>query len=125
MDTPLLNTSGFVRFARPVPKTTIHLTRGELALYLSGFNQRKIIDIYESKVTNSTDRISHDDVMKLNFFEAFQTTNELQQRALKEIHGKTHITLPEFIRFSSFCIHPKFREDLFKKNYSRTLWYFI
>jgi len=115
MDTPLLNQNGFVTFARAVPKIVIHLTRGELALFLSGFNQRKITDIFENIDTNSTGRISQDDVTKLNFFEAFQTTNELKQRALKEIHGKTHIALPEFIRFASYCIHPKFREDLFKK----------
>jgi len=114
MDTPLLNQNGFMTFARAVPKIVIHLTRGELALFLSGFNQRKITDIFENIDTNSTGRISQDDVTKLNFFDAFQTTNELKQRALREIQGKTHITLPEFIRFASYCIHPKFREDLFK-----------
>jgi len=115
MDTPLLNTNNFVAFARPVPKITIHLTRGELAFYLSGFYQRKIIEIFESVDKDSIGYLTSEQIVKLDLVKNFHGSDEQKQRALKEIHGKIHITLPEFIRFASHSIHPKLRDDLFKK----------
>jgi len=115
MDTPLLTSSTFVTFARPVPKITIHLRRGELALYLSGFYQRKMIEIFENADKNATGRLTHDEVVKLELLNAFHATDDQKQRGLKEIEGKSHITLPEFIRFTSHAVHPKLRDDLFKQ----------
>jgi len=115
MDTPLLNTNNFVAFARPVPKITIHLTRGELSLYLSGFYQRKVIEIFENVDKDSNGHLTHDQIIKLDLLKNFHATEEQKQRALKEIHGKTNVTLPEFIRFASHAVHPKLRDDLFKQ----------
>jgi len=115
MDIPLLNSNNFVSFARPVPKVVIHLRRGELAQFLSGFYQRKIIEIFENLDKDAAGRLTHEQVMKLEFPNAFHATEEQKQHASKEIHGKSHIALPEFIRFASHAIHPKLRDDVFKQ----------
>jgi len=115
MDTPLLNTNNFVAFARPVPKIIIHLRRGELASFLSGFYQRKIIEIFENVDKDSNGHLTHDQIIKFDLANAFHATDEQKQYALKEIEGKTHVTLPEFVRFASHVIHPKLRDDLFKQ----------
>lgn len=114
MDIPLLNANNFVSFARPVPKIVIHLRRGDLAPYLSGFYQRKIVDLFETLDKEANGRVSYEDIMKLDMTNAFHATDEQKQRALKEIEGKSHVTLPDFIRFASHCIHPKLRDDIIK-----------
>jgi len=115
MDIPLLNSNNFVSFARPVPKIVIHLSRGELAQYLSGFYQRKVIEIFENADKESTGRLTYDQVAKLDFPNAFHATEEQKLHAQKEIQGKHQISLSDFIRFASHAIHPKLRDDVFKQ----------
>lgn len=115
MDTPLLNTANHVSFARPLPKIVIHLRRGELALYISGYYQRKMIDLFETNDKNASGRLTYEQVHSLNLQNAFHATDEAKKEALKEIHGKSSISLPEFIRFASYCINPRLRDDEFQK----------
>jgi len=115
MDMPLLNTNNNVTFARPLPKITIHLHRGEFAHYISGYQQRKVIEIFENIDKNSTGRLSIDEVNELDFPNAFHGTDEHKKHAIKEIHGKSQVTLSDFIRFASYCINPQLRDNAFQQ----------
>jgi len=115
MDIPLLNTTNNVTFANPLPKIIIHLHRGEFAQYISGYYQRKIIEIFENTDKNSNGRLTSDEVNSLDLINSLHATDDSKKLALKEIHGKSHISLSEFIRYASYCIHPKLRDNVFQQ----------
>lgn len=114
-ETPLENGAYTVTFGHPVSKVIIHLHRNELGSYLSGFYQRKVIQIFETKDKKGKGQLSYDTVMKLDLISSFHATEEKKHLALKEIEGKSYIRLPDFIRFASHCVHPKLRVEVFDK----------
>lgn len=105
------------------PQTAIefHLAVGKYGKYLSGYHQRKMIEVFE-KYDRLTGVVSVDDVRCMNLYNTFYCN--ANQIAMAEqfladcdnLHGPDHsFILPDFIRYCSLIIHPLIKDNIFKR----------
>eukprot|EP01084_Bolivina_argentea_P079882 144790_1 len=105
------------------PKTAIefHLKVGKYGKYLSGYHQRKIIELFE-KYDKLTGLVSIQDVKSMNLYQVFHSNNNQIVKAEKFINNVSNLTgpnnqfkLPDFIKYCSLIIHPLMKDNIFKK----------
>ncbi|ETO13359.1 hypothetical protein RFI_24015 [Reticulomyxa filosa] len=106
---------GNVAWGEPVPTIVFHLVRGEHATYVSDFQQRKVIEIFEINDPEHSGRLKKKKVEELNLSKTFLSAPQQGKEAedlLRSIGDE--ISLPDFIRYSSLLIHPLLKPSLFK-----------
>eukprot|EP01083_Nonionella_stella_P193490 714588_1 len=103
------------QWQQPSPMMTFKLCQGPNAKYISGYRQKKIIQIFEKHDSNVTGRLSIDKIKSFNFQEIFMANDTQKQSANKFISQlKTEqqhsMNLPDFIKYYSCLIHPLLKE---------------
>eukprot|EP01084_Bolivina_argentea_P107151 191606_1 len=92
------------QWQQPSPMMTFKLCQGPNAKYISGYRQKKIIQIFEKHDSNVTGRLSIDKIKSFNFQEIFMANDTQKQSANKFISQlKTEqqhsMSLPDFIKY--------------------------
>jgi len=106
---------GNVAWSQPVPTIVFHLKRGEFGTYVSDFQQRKVIELFEGQDKEHTGKLSKKSVEELKLPEIFLATEEQQEHAKKFLQGAKELDLPDFIRYCSIVIHPLLKDQIFKE----------
>jgi len=106
---------GNVAWSQPVPTIVFHLKRGEYGTYVSDFQQRKVIELFESHDTEHTGKLSRKTVEEMKLPEVFLADEEQQAQAKKFLQGVKELDLPEFIRYCSLAIHALLKDSIFKE----------
>ncbi|ETO35820.1 hypothetical protein RFI_01242 [Reticulomyxa filosa] len=67
---------GSLAWGRPAPTIVFHLERGEFATYVSDYQQRKVIEIFEKHDTHHSGKLSKKVIEDLNLVDIFLANNE-------------------------------------------------
>jgi len=115
---PFFNNRRDPTWSPPTSTITIHLKRGEFALFITDYHQRKIIELFESRDKLNLGYLSLDQVNALNIGQAFYATAqkiEESKKYLNNFNEEKRLNLPEFIKYASILIHPLLKDRVFKQ----------
>jgi len=104
-----------VAWGEPVPAIVFHLERGEHAMFVTHFYQRRLIEVFEKSDTKNAGKLEKKTVEQLNLGHLFSSNDEQQQQAKKFLESVNEIDLPGFIRYCSLLIHPLLKDFVFKE----------
>jgi len=114
--TPNFRRSGRdVGWGVPAPTIVFQLKRGEYGTYVSDYQQRKVIEIFESRDPQHAGKLSKKVIEELKLPEVFLAEQEQQQEAKKFIQSRNELDLPNFVRYCSLLIHPLLKDSVFKQ----------
>eukprot|EP01084_Bolivina_argentea_P298169 513778_1 len=111
----------YYRNAPPQTAIEFHLKVGKYGKHLSGYHQRKIIELFE-KYDQLSGFVSVKDVCSMRLYQVFHSNTKQIASAEafindeSNLHGINHsFILPDFIRYCSLIIHPLMKDNVFKK----------
>jgi len=113
---PYFNAAGDAKWGQPTAVIIFKLHRGEFGKFIADYQQRKVIEIFETKGAAHSGTLSVADVAALGFADKFQANEE--QRAEAEAFVAAaggSMDLPTFIKYASILIHPLLKNKVFKE----------
>eukprot|EP01083_Nonionella_stella_P210885 763029_1 len=110
-------------WTQPSAMMTFHVCQGENAAYISGYRQRKIVEIFEKHDLNISGYLSIDQIQSFKLgdvFMASQTQKENANRFVQHLQKQklSKMNLPAFIKYSSILIHPLLKQ----RKFNNALW---
>lgn len=114
---PFFNSAGDPQWTQPMSMITFRLKRGDFAEYVTDYQQRKVVEIFEKYDREQTGLLSVDAVEAMDMANSFFSgpeRAEVAQAYLAEQETEK-INLPTFIKYASILIHPLLRDKIFKK----------
>jgi len=106
---------GGVAWGQPEPSVVFHLGRAEHATYVSDYQQRKVIELFETHDPKQTGTVSKKIIEEMNLAQHFLATKEQEEKAKKCLQGGNEVDLPRFIHYCSELIHPLLKDSVFKE----------
>eukprot|EP01084_Bolivina_argentea_P049541 91098_1 len=105
------------QWTQPLAMMTFYLRPGENGKYISGYRQRKIIELFEKYDVNVTGYLTINQIQSFkleNVFMSNQTQKENANKFLLQLKNQQQsMNLPSFIKYSSLLIHPLLKPQKF------------
>lgn len=113
---PYFNAAGDAKWGQPTAVIVFKLKRGEFGKYIADYQQRKVIEIFETKDEAKTGTLSVEEIEGLDFATKFHANEEQVAEAKTFVAGcGGSMNLPTFIKYASILIHPLLKNGVFKK----------
>jgi len=106
---------GNLGWGQPVPTIVFHVERGEHGTYVIDAQQKRLIDLFETKDTGNTGKLSKKLVQELNIGKCFLADKEQEEQANHYIKKLDGLDLPQFIHYCSLLIHPLLKDVVFRE----------
>eukprot|EP00483_Globobulimina_turgida_P001961 UN01963 len=118
MDVSDFFAKGDPSWSQPCAMMTFYLSGGEYAQYISGFEQRKMIEIFERIDSECSGYLNLQQIRSLQFGQRFRATKiqiKKSQEFLLQFEKEQQLNLPNFIKYASLLIHPLLGDAFFKR----------